>query len=104
MRIEDIEVGKIYRIRQWDDMANEFPVSGDSIILTDIAFLEKMEPLCGKKCYVKSKDCYDNSIFLDFINYDGDTDFIFTSEMIEHIEEDKDIEKRCLLKLNPVIW
>lgn len=39
--------GDVCRIRQWDDMAGEFGVSG-ATILCDALFTAGMSPMCGK--------------------------------------------------------
>ena len=48
MRIEDVEVGKEYRIRQWEDMANEFGIDTQGNIKCEFSFVKKMKELCGK--------------------------------------------------------
>lgn len=64
MRIEDVVVGKTYRIRQWDDMEKEFGVSETgSIKCNPIRFVKEMKHLCGKKCVVRVKG--EENIYID---------------------------------------
>ena len=49
MRDEDIHIGDVLRIRQWDDMAKEFGVNDYGSIPCRCAFTEDMCYLCGEK-------------------------------------------------------
>ena len=53
MRVEDIHVGDVVRIRDWDDMAQEFGViESGTHIRTRPVFLEDMKYLCGQEVMV----------------------------------------------------
>lgn len=62
MRDEEIRIGDIVRIREWDDMANEFEIDddGDLRIATDLYFTKPMKKLCGKVLTVSNMYKGDN--------------------------------------------
>lgn len=46
MKPEDIKIGDRLRIREWEDMANEFGYEGGDIAC-DLAFTQDMSYMCG---------------------------------------------------------
>jgi len=50
MKKEDIVIGTTYRIREWDDMAQEFGLDsmGNIPVNEDTSFLKEMKCLCGQ--------------------------------------------------------
>lgn len=66
MRDEDIHIGDVLRIRDWNDMASEFPVDRDSGIRMPggIWFANGMKYLCGEAFTVASAGGY-----LEKLNY-----------------------------------
>lgn len=54
MNIEDVHIGDVLRIRDWDDMAAEFNITEDRWIPTRFVFLPSMKHFCGKVITVKS--------------------------------------------------
>ena len=54
MKLEDIHVGDVLRIRDWDDMLNEYGPDGFGGICTPKAFAKEMRYLCGKIITIKS--------------------------------------------------
>lgn len=54
MRLEDIHVGDILRIKDWDDMEAEFGLTRSGSIMCQCGFLPEMKYLCGKVFTVKS--------------------------------------------------
>lgn len=61
MRIEDIHIGDIVQIRDWDDMALEFGKETDvygieRICTTPFWFVPSMKYLCGKVLTIKIVD------------------------------------------------
>lgn len=46
MRPEDIKIGDRLRVREWEDMADEFGYEGGDIAC-DLTFTQDMEHLCG---------------------------------------------------------
>lgn len=62
MRDEEIREGDVVRVRQWNDMANEFGVYNDGNIYIDskrTCFLAGYKDLCGEIGTVASKWYYD---------------------------------------------
>jgi hypothetical protein len=59
MRYKDIIAGETYRIREWDDMANEYGVKqglgGPYIDIPGPKFTNSMRPLCGMEVAVRRK-------------------------------------------------
>lgn len=55
MRDEEIEIGDKLRIREWDDMAEEFGVDEDGDIKTKVWFATGMRSLCGKPFTVSER-------------------------------------------------
>lgn len=88
MRIEDVVVGKTYRIRQWDDMENEFGLTAmGNIDCPPYCFVVEMNHLCGKRCLVKDKA--EGKIYIDIEGCPKSSEWNYTANMIEHIEENK---------------
>ena len=78
--------GQIVLIKEWDDMADEYGLSGNGDILTPIFhFIKPMKKFCGMPVVIikcdEDKNCY--SILEDV------TDCAFTDEMIQCIQEDE---------------
>lgn len=48
MKLEDIHVGDILRVREWQDMESEFGLDGRGGIKCPLAFVPEMKYLCGK--------------------------------------------------------
>lgn len=48
MRIEDIHIGDVLRVREWDDMEAEFGLDSVGDIPCPGLFVRGMEHLCGK--------------------------------------------------------
>lgn len=88
MRIEDVVVGKTYRIRQWDDMEKEFGLSETgSIKCNPIRFVKEMKRLCGKKCVVRQK--VEERVYIDIEDSAESNLWNYTADMIEPIEKNK---------------
>ena len=79
----EFEVGDEVRIRQWDDMAEEFGVDKEGVIKCYMSFIKNMKHLCGRKCRITSID--GNRVKLDFGKCYGDTAWNYSTDMIEHI-------------------
>lgn len=86
MRIEDVVVGKTYRIRQWDDMKNELGECWGEL-KTYFNFASEMKELCGEICKVTAKR--GKEVKLEFINDKLDSNWAFSCDMIEPIEKNK---------------
>lgn len=90
MRIEDIVTGETYRIRQWEDMANEFGVSSDGsyIPIPGPAFIKDMLYLCGSDFKVVRKGKFGGRVGLE-----GITSWGISCHMLEPIEPDDDMSE-----------
>lgn len=88
MRDSEIMIGKTYRVREWDDMADEFGIR-DGEIQCDASFIKSMKPLCGMIFTVKSMR---DSNFGCYRIYEpeepGFESWIITAHMLEPIEEE----------------
>lgn len=87
MRIEDVEVGKTYRIRQWEDMEKEFGIKASGNIGSQIPFVINMKHLCGERCKVTYKS--KNEVGIKFDNAKYENTWAFSADMLETIEENK---------------
>lgn len=81
----EFKVGDIVRIKDWDVMKKQFGLIDDSINCK-CGFVSGMKSLCGKKAFITGIDDYE--ITLDFIDYAPDEDWSFSTDMIEHVDED----------------
>lgn len=104
MRDENIHIGDVLRIRQWDDMADEFGVDSYGDIPCSSVFTKHMKSLCGKQFTVFSVNkelgiyCSDERV-----EWDGRYHVMWkiTADMLEPLEEDflEDITDEELIKL-----
>lgn len=81
MKLKDIEVGQKVRVRDWDDMAEEFGYDCCGEIETPSVFADEMRPLCGKQATILSVN--QAIIELDFGDITEETDWIFDADMLE---------------------
>lgn len=100
MRVEDINVGDRLVIREWDDMAEEYGMAGDSIDVPH-RFVLAMKRLCGIAFTVGSVSVSDNTIEptpeeLYLFETNGDvyllTHWRISAEMCEPYRKEKEIE------------
>lgn len=87
MRDEEIEIGDKLRIREWDDMAEEFGKDELGRIRTRARFLPKMRELCGSPFTVADKLNHYAGIWVYISSEDYETinhsTFLITSDMLE---------------------
>ena len=93
MRDEEIEIGDKLRIREWDDMENEFGKDVLGRIRTRARFLPKMRELCGSPFTVADKRNYfadgvpEVALWVYASSEDCETinhsTFLITSDMLE---------------------
>jgi hypothetical protein len=77
------KVGDKVRIRQWDDMAEEFGVNYGFINVGTNIFTYAMKYLCGKIAIIKATGA-NNLVRLEFKGNVDDTDYwVYTTDMIE---------------------
>lgn len=109
MKIEtDFKKGDIVRIRQWDDMAEEFGTSGTDEFETIncwCSFPVPMKPLCGLRARLLSIDDSDVTVkleFLDEVPEEHRNRWNFSTDMIELAEDEGEIIDVEPEKLQPV--
>ena len=96
MRDEDIHIGDVLRIRQWDDMANEFGINECGDIDCRYCFTTTMIHMCGKQFTVSNiYEDYGETIYNseEGVEYDveGDT-WDISADMLELYVEEKEWE------------
>lgn len=57
MELKDIHIGDVLQVREWDDMAEEYGMDEDEILVPNI-FIKNMCYLCGQTFTVSSIDEY----------------------------------------------
>ena len=78
------KVGELVRIRQYDDMAEEFGTYRWGAIMCQCHFTEGMKPLCGK--YAEIVRLKGSPVELKFFNCDGlNTSWEYSTDMIEKV-------------------
>lgn len=99
MRDEEIHVGDVLRVREWNDMANEFTTDPDGDIWipfddfddsSGIWFIRSMEYLCGKTFTVESitdMPSYYMYCSEEKIEFKNGFCYVITSEMLESLNE-----------------
>lgn len=80
------KVGELVRIRQWDDMVEEFGTRDTGSVNCRCFFTESMKPLCGK--YAEIKDLrVDGIVFLRFFNCEKEEKcWSYSTDMIEKVD------------------
>lgn len=80
-------VGDRVRIREWDDMAEEFGADEDGEIPCAYAFIESMREFCGQEYTIsKVHGRWDGTQRLWFEDAeDEEDDFAWSSDMCEHV-------------------
>lgn len=79
------KVGELVRIRQWDDMVEEFGTDGYGSVACNYRFLDAMKPLCGKYAEIVRLD-KDGRVGLKFFNCDDlNTGWAYSTDMIEKV-------------------
>lgn len=102
MRDEDINIGDVLQIRQWEDMVKEFGVNDSGNIDCQRIFTVDMRYLCGKQFTVSNiyKD-HGETIYnsaegveydLDGIKFDEDDTWDISADMLEPYIEEKEWE------------
>lgn len=92
MNGRDFKIGDRVRIRQWDDMEREFGKDEDGCInlSSGFGFVDSMHHLCGRTATILE---YSNSeVYLDFDDKSGDIEWAYTTDMLEHINQDEQYE------------
>lgn len=92
MKVEDLVIGKRYRIRQWDDMEMEFGLDERENIKVPYIFVKNMRCLCGKEATLKKINRKLVELG-DWIDCDQlDTKWGFNADMLEEIDTETAID------------
>lgn len=85
MRPEDIIIGDRLRVREWEDMAEEFGYEGDEIAC-DLTFTQDMEYMCGMPFTVEAI----SSDMRRFFSKEGiEEHWSISADMLEPLEADQ---------------
>lgn len=85
------KVGDILRVREWDDMAEEFEVNSDGINCEIAWFTNEMKYLCGKEFTVRNITHYGRfPIYHSEERIEGR--FFITESMLEPFEKTTDFD------------
>lgn len=79
------KVGDKVRIRTWEDMEKEFGVDGDGDIKCYKLFVKNMKHLCGRLATITGFK--GENILLDFDDTTGKTDWKYSADMIEPVNQ-----------------
>lgn len=81
----NFKLGDRVRIRQWDDMENEFGIAydGDIIINDYWHFSKRMRHLCGREAVIV--EMLNQRVVLDFDDKTGTTEWNYIIDMIEKV-------------------
>lgn len=101
MRDEDIHIGDVLRVRQWEDMAAEYGTTDDENsyfcaiqVNKYVKFLKKRKYLCGQTFTVS--ECYDSE-------FDNETKFYCSKEGVEIKDLGRGDWLICAEMLEPII-
>ena len=76
------KVGDKVRVRQWDDMANEFGLHGrKDIDIPNCTFVKEMRKYCGSVVTIYKLTCRDTRYFIE----EDDCGFFWTDDMFENV-------------------
>lgn len=94
------EIGDIVRIREWDDMAEEYGVVG-SVIQVTHSFTKDMKCLCGKSATIRTKNPGNDMYFLFSEEFPEFDEYVFSEKMFVPDEEnDVEVSEELLNYLN----
>ena len=108
-----VKEGNIIKIRQWDDMEEEYGLIGIDSINCECAFTDNMRSLCGSKIKINEKMVEDfkkyKYFFADSKTYSISTDMIESIKTTDDIINDKitfisdDKKEEIIKKLEKVL-
>ena len=95
MRERTFRPGDLVRIRQWDDMKQEFGTNGWGGIACKFTFVDDMAELCGMTAVIAEID--GQEVFFDSSSCENPeyANFRFSTDMIEHADEAEVPEISC---------
>ena len=82
---EPFSVGQLVQIKDWGEMEREYGLDRSGDILCNPCFCRAMKPLCGE--FAEITDIVGDRIWLKFFNFDGDTDWCYSTDMIKTIDK-----------------
>lgn len=82
---ELFRVGQLVQIKDWGEMEREYGLDRSGDILCHPNFTKGMKPLCGM--FAEIIDIDGPRIWLKFFNFDGDTDWCYSTDMIKPIDK-----------------
>lgn len=82
--IEPFRLGQLVQIKDWGEMEREYGLDRSGDILCT-GFVKGMKPLCGK--FAEITDIDGVRVWLKFFNFDGDTEWGYSTDMIKPIKE-----------------
>lgn len=86
MKIDDIQVGDIVRVREWDDMAAEFGVVGSHINCC-LTFITEMREFCGNEYVVEDIEYGIERVYFELTPDSEERGYSFSADMLELVEE-----------------
>jgi hypothetical protein len=78
-------VGQLVQIKDWGEMEREYGLDRRGDILCNPYFTKGMKPLCGE--FAEITNILGASVRLRFFNFDGDTDWYYSTDMIKPIKK-----------------
>lgn len=82
--VDDFYVGQRVRIREWDDMLDEFGEANNGSIPRRCHFVPEMRDLCGMEYTIKSVDGIPGESKVGDVSFEESVpEFIFSTDMIE---------------------
>lgn len=99
MKAKVFKEGDIVRIRQWDDMEEEFGTMLSGSIDCRCAFTQEMEKFCGREAELLTTATGRGIVKLRFLDGTEAGSWTFSTDMIEPVEDIIDVEPE---ELQPV--
>ena len=92
--MQEFQVGDIVRIRDWDDMADEFGVNSYGSIRCNGNFIPDMRYLCGLESKIVSIDnvrIFNSGRYGYVVHLERKEEFMITNEMLEFVRSQKEL-------------
>lgn len=92
--MQEFQVGDIVRIREWDDMEDEFGVDSYGSIRCNGNFIADMRYLCGLESKIVSMDnvrIFSSGRYGYVVHLEREERFMITNEMLELVRSQKEL-------------
>ena len=101
MRHDEIHIGDVLRVRQWDDMVNEFGIDRRKKIKSLAGFSEQCKYLCGKQLTVMNIVGVGlETRYLAIVDGKDNCTYVFSSDELEPLfDEDWEVANDEEIKL-----